>query len=141
MIRRAAYNLAVQIVGRECDTCRAVLKTEGGAIGCERCELAFHKACLADRAGKTYRDAASSTGKTAKQAPLHCPRCDDDLRARKRERDAERDRIHAQAEERRAAQRVARGPEGGSDRRSRAILWIALGITLLLLRALIRLGD
>jgi hypothetical protein len=71
----------MQIVGRECSTCRERLESEAGAIGCERCEVAFHTACLGAAAPTTYRDA---TTKKPKGAPLLCQTCNDDLLALKR---------------------------------------------------------
>lgn len=81
----------MQIVGRECDLCGARLKSEVGAIACERCEIAFHTTCLKTGGPTTYREGAAR--KTKRAASL-CPTCGDDLRALAREREAAREASH-----------------------------------------------
>ena len=122
----------MQIVGRECSTCRERLKSEVGAIGCERCEVAFHTACLRAGVPTTYRDA---TTKKPKGAPLLCPTCNDDLRALKSKRDAERDALHADAEARRASEEERRVR---STRITRGVLMILMSIALMALRVWLR---
>lgn len=127
-----AYAVSVQIVGRECSTCRERLKSEVGAIGCERCDLAFHDACLKAGPPTTYRDA---TAKKPKSAPLLCPTCGDDLRALQRERDAERDALHTAAEHRRAVDESRRARNA---RMTNGVLMMLLGLALLALRVWLR---
>ncbi len=128
--RQKYYHRRMQIVGRECDLCRARLKSEVGAIGCERREIAFHTACLKAGGPATYRDASV---KKPKGAPLLCPTCHDDLRARKRERDALRDELHARAE-------IEREARSEADKRRAYMTRLALGILISIVLTVIRLA-
>ncbi len=84
----------MQVVGRPCELCLEKLRSERGAVGCEACDLAIHEACVVRP--ESYRGA--SRGKTQTRV-TPCPRCGDDLRARKRREDRERDAISKRNEE------------------------------------------
>lgn len=126
----------MQIVGRECELCRVRLKSEADTLGCERCEIAFHTACLKTGGPPggptTYRDA---TVKKSKRSWSLCPTCGDDLRALQEERDAERDSLHAEGEAHRAREEERRAR---TTRMARGAGMIVLAFVLFALRVWLR---
>lgn len=127
----------MQLVGRSCEICGERVKQERGVVGCAGCDLVVHDACARredHRAG--YRDGASEGAKRPKKRTA-CPRCGDDLTARKRAEDRERDRIFEEAQAKRPKRE--REDDAARDRRLWAVLLIIIGLGVRFLAAM--LGD
>lgn len=86
----------MQVVGRQCEICQGVIKSELDGAGCARCERFFHDACvLAPKvepgAAETYRTAADGperkVAKKKTSRKVRCPGCGADVRKEQRERD------------------------------------------------------
>jgi len=135
----------MQVVGKPCEVCTRVIKSEMSGTGCVDCQRFFHDACMLapppttpKDASETYRTQAPKPRKKARKVEsgkVRCPSCGADVRQAQRERDriiaAEREELDGR---RRAAESTRASVGGASFRVLRLALMLALAAVAVLIR-------